>query len=76
VQAYLQEYEQDKKKVNSVYEARCLAESTSSIPPLVNTILNQAVASLKVQGDASYLSERTEDLTTEHTTEELEGSLG
>lgn len=60
VQAYLQGYGQDKKKVDTVYEARCLAESTSGVPLLVSTALNQAVAWLKDQGDASYLSERTE----------------
>jgi len=72
VQAYLQGYEQDKKKVDTVYEARCLAESTSGVPPLVSTVLNQAVAWLKDQGDASYLSERTEGLMAERTTEKPE----
>lgn len=56
VQAYLQKYEQDKQKVDSVYEARCLAESTSDVPPLVNTILKQALTWLKDQADAPYLS--------------------
>ncbi len=32
VQAFLQGYEQDKKKVETVYEARWLAESTSDVP--------------------------------------------
>ena len=38
----------------------------------MNTILNQAIAWLKDQGDASYLSDRTEGLTKEHTTAESE----
>jgi len=55
VKAYLQSYEQDKQKVDTVYEARCLAESTSDVvPPLVNAILNQALTWLKDQGDAPY----------------------
>ena len=71
VQAYLRRYEQDKKKVNTAYEARCFAESTSGVvPPLVNTIFNQAIAWLNEQGDTPYLSERTEGLTVERTTAE------
>jgi energy-coupling factor transporter ATP-binding protein EcfA2 len=47
VQAYLLSLEQSKKKADSVYEARVLAESISDVPPLVNTILSQVLAWFK-----------------------------
>jgi len=47
VKAYLQGLAQPKKKVESFYEARFIAESMTVVPPLANKVLNQAIGRLR-----------------------------
>ncbi|HJT59176.1 MAG TPA: AAA family ATPase [Ktedonobacteraceae bacterium] len=47
VQAYLQGLAQPKKKVDTVYEARFLAESIRTVPPLAKSVLKQAIGQLR-----------------------------
>jgi len=47
VQAYLQGLAHPKKKVDTVYEARFLAESMRAVPPLAKMVLKQAIGQLR-----------------------------
>ena len=47
VQAYLQGLAQPKKKVETFYEARFIAESTRVVPPLAKKVLNHAIGRLR-----------------------------
>jgi len=47
VKAYLQGLAQPKKKVESFYKARFIAESMTVVPPLANKVLNQAIGRLR-----------------------------
>jgi AAA15 family ATPase/GTPase len=49
VQAYLQGLAHPKQKVDTIYEARFLAESMHAIPPLAKTVLKQAIGRLRPQ---------------------------
>jgi hypothetical protein len=47
VQAYLQGLAHPKQKVDTIYEARFLAESMRAVPPLAKMVLKQAVGRLR-----------------------------
>ena len=47
MQAYLQGLAQPKKKVETFYEARFIAESMRVVPPLAKKVLNQAIGRLR-----------------------------
>ena len=51
VQAYLQGLAHPKQKVDTIYEARFLAESMQVVPPLAKMVLKQAIGRLRPKPD-------------------------